>query len=121
MPPELHCLDKGFLLHLRLLVHGAVKQEIGSQRFIALAEQERLDAAVAVEAERLEPLDGGLLLLCQVHRHCARRQVCPQQGPKQQVNMLLRTRLIADQQIITCRKHAQDGNCQWPETSSTPR
>jgi hypothetical protein len=65
----------------RLIVHGAVEQEVGGKGLVALAEQKGLDAAVAVKAERLQPLDGRLLLLRQVHRHCAGRQGCAHQQP----------------------------------------
>lgn len=59
-----------------LLIHCAVKQEVGGQGLVTLAEQERLDAAVAVEAQRLQPLYCSLFLLRQVHCNCAGWQPC---------------------------------------------
>lgn len=60
----------------RSLVHGGVEEEVGGQGLVALAQQEGLDAAVAVEAQRLQALHRRLLLLAQLHRHSAGRQPC---------------------------------------------
>lgn len=59
-----------------LLLHGAVKQEVGGQGLIALTEQECLDAAVSVKAQSLQAPNCCLFLLCQVHCHCTWGQAC---------------------------------------------
>ena len=59
-----------------LLLHGAVKQEVGGQGLIPLAQQECLNAAVAVKAQALQTANGCLLLLCQMYGNCARGQAC---------------------------------------------
>ena len=59
-----------------LLLHGAVKEEVGGQGLIPLAQQERLDAAVAVKTQALQTANGCLLLLSQMYCDCARGQAC---------------------------------------------
>lgn len=103
---------------LSLLLHGAVKEEVGGQGLIPLAQQERLDAAVAIKAQALQAANGGLLLLGQVYCDCARGQACMSGSFRelcaQWICASRRQKLLRSASAAEAQAHQGADNCMVP-------